>query len=645
MDYKSEKIIKKTLDNISQNITTIVIAHRLSIIKNSDSIVVLDHGEIKEFGTHDSLYSKKGLYYLLVKSQEEADKKFEFNNDNEGETPINALCDKGDLNTNRVESEQSLLKSEKISIKNYKESSMSDYILNSTQIKELIKEKRDILEDESLSLEDRKKMLIEIEKLNKKLISKVKGFLWPILCENPSYIIISTIMSAINGAIWPVYGLLQALLVTELSVPDKTEVYDNGINLMKWFFVIAALSGTANYFINYFYAIIGEYIAMRMRMKCYEKYLEMHIGFYDYTSNSPGTLLTRLASDTTKLNGIALTMFSMIFESIFTLAVGIILGLIYCWQVALICIVFIPFMVISGAIGQKLQTGFEKNDGIKEKDLGNILSETITNTKSVYCYNMQDEIVSIYKTKQEQGGVAYLTYFMSAVISGFSQFLMFGIFSITFYVGARLLDKEDSTLEIIDVLKSVFSLFFAAYGVGNITQYLGDMDEAYKSILNIYELLSTDSEINPNDNDNKISIKKEKHSSFNSKIEFKNVCFKYPSRPDTVIFNNLSFVIEKGQHAAFVGFSGSGKSTIIQLILRFYDINSGEILIDDVNIKEYNLIDLRKVIGLVMQEPVLFKANVYNNIRYGNLDIDDESQIQSIAKKDLVPRIDKIIKK
>lgn len=649
LDYKSEKIIKKTLDNVSKDITTIVIAHRLSTIKNSDLIVVLDQGEIKEVGTHENLYSNKGLYYLIVKSQEEADKNFETENNN--------VDDQNNINDNSNresvhKSEENLLNGNKPEIKNnnidnennkIKQDSMEDNFLP-TQIKEMIREKKNLLEDEGLSLEERKKILLEVEKLNEKLVDKAKGFLWPILCENPSYLIISSIMSAINGAIWPIYGIFSALIITELSVSDRDEIYDNGINLMMWFIIISVIAGIANYYINYYYTLIGEYIAMRLRMRCYEKYLEMHVGFYDFASNSPGTLLTRLASDTTKLNGIALTMFSVIFESAFTLIIGIVLGLIYCWQVGLICMGFIPFMVISGAVGAKLQLGYEKNDEIKEKDLGNILSETITNTKSVYCYNMQDEIVSIYKKKQEEGGVAYFTYFISAVISGFSQFLMFAVFSVTFYVGVVLLDKENTSLTVEDVLKSVFTLFFAAFGVGMIAQYLGDMDEAYKAMISIYDILSSESEINPNDNIDKIHINKDNLSSFNSKIEFKNVSFKYPSRPDTIVFNNLSFVIEKGKQVAFVGFSGSGKSTIIQLILRFYDVISGEILINDVNIKDYNLVELRKIIGLVMQEPVLFKTNIYNNIRYGNLEIDDIDQIKNIAKKSLIPRINKISK-
>ena len=115
------------------------------------------------------------------------------------------------------------------------------------------------------------------------------------------------------------------------------------------------------------------------------------------------------------------------------------------------------------------------------------------------------------------------------------------------------------------------------------------------------------------------------------KIEFRNVTFAYPTKPEIDVLKNVSFVLEPGQSAGLVGYSGSGKTTIIQLIERFYDVEDGkgEILIDDINVKNYNLYNLRKKIGLVSQEPVLFKRSLYENILYGRLDALKEEVISS----------------
>lgn len=119
---------------------------------------------------------------------------------------------------------------------------------------------------------------------------------------------------------------------------------------------------------------------------------------------------------------------------------------------------------------------------------------------------------------------------------------------------------------------------------------------------------------------------------FKGKIEFRNVKFFYPNNEKNLVFNDLNFTIEPGQCVAFVGPSGSGKSTIISLIERFYDVNAGQILIDDRDIRNYNLVYLRKKIGTVLQEPGIFSRPIKENIRYGNLEASDK-QIENAAKK------------
>ena len=122
------------------------------------------------------------------------------------------------------------------------------------------------------------------------------------------------------------------------------------------------------------------------------------------------------------------------------------------------------------------------------------------------------------------------------------------------------------------------------------------------------------------------------------KIELRHVYFAYPTRPEQVILKDVSFTVFPGQQVGLVGYSGSGKSTIIQLLTRFYDVEDGkgEILIDDVNIKEYNLYELRKKIGLVSQEPVLFKRSVLENVRYGKLDATDDECIEAARQANIM---------
>jgi len=168
------------------------------------------------------------------------------------------------------------------------------------------------------------------------------------------------------------------------------------------------------------------------------------------------------------------------------------------------------------------------------------------------------------------------------------------------------------------------------FGIAMAQQYVGDIEKLKNSINNIYEILNEKSLIDPH----RVGINCD--DNFKGKIEFKNVYFKYPRKDETenedrMVLINLNFVIEAGIKAAFIGFSGSGKSTIIQLIERFYDCYSGKILIDDVDIKEYNLTSLRKKMSLVTEDPVIFKTDLVNNIKYGCLTCED-CEITKFAK-------------
>ena len=165
-------------------------------------------------------------------------------------------------------------------------------------------------------------------------------------------------------------------------------------------------------------------------------------------------------------------------------------------------------------------------------------------------------------------------------------------------------------------------------GISNGLGSLGEFKKASVAYKSVYCTLNTPSLISafPQDNEGKISA-----MNIKGKIELRHVYFAYPTRPDTVILKDVSITIMPGQQVAFVGYSGSGKSTIIQLLNRFYDVEEGKgkILIDDINIKEYNLYELRKKIGLINKNTLIFKKSLLDNIRCGKLNTTDEECIQA----------------
>lgn len=161
----------------------------------------------------------------------------------------------------------------------------------------------------------------------------------------------------------------------------------------------------------------------------------------------------------------------------------------------------------------------------------------------------------------------------------------------------------------------MFAMMFGAQAAGQAAQFGPDTAKAASAAENVYKIIDEPSEIDA------VAISKDtlKHKPTNVKglIEFKDVWFRYPTRKTEWVLRGLNLTVQPQEKVALVGESGCGKSTFVALLMRFYDPDFGEILVDGVNIKDYNLHELRKVLGLVMQEPVLFNYNIRENILYG----------------------------
>ncbi|KAK4390814.1 ABC transporter B family member 14 [Sesamum angolense] len=174
-------------------------------------------------------------------------------------------------------------------------------------------------------------------------------------------------------------------------------------------------------------------------------------------------------------------------------------------------------------------------------------------------------------------------------------------------------------------MKSFMVLIITALAVAETLALAPNLVKGSQVLGSVFDILQRKSAIDPN------SPSSTMVTDVGGDVEFKNVSFKYPTRPDITIFDDLNLKISKGKSMAIVGQSGSGKSTVISLLLRFYDPTSGTILIDGLDIKTVNLKALRLRIGLVQQEPVLFSTTIYENIKYGNSNA-SEIEIINAAK-------------
>ena len=538
LDNKSEKEVQKALDNINQkNITVIIIAHRLSTIKNSDLIYAIKEGDVIEQGTHQELLEKKGYYANLIKSQLAQDE-----------------IEEKELRLSRL-------------------STHSNY-----RNEEIIFEKRDDIYIEQ------EKVKIQPSRLFREISDKKLNM------------ILACVGSAIVGGLSPVNGIMLGNAMNGLNSKNDNIVKEKGLKYALLLLLVAFLQGLGNTLMNYEFMIIGANLVKTYRKKILEKYLRIHLCFFDLNSNSPGALLTRLSMDTTQLNSFMLSILGISIQCSTTFILGLIFGCVYEYRLTLIIFAFVPFIVLSMII-RRMFNKANSLKGVKAKtEAGGILSECVTNTKTIYSFNFQKTAIEMYmKTIDDIKKQFVRDSFIGGFFLGLGNFSFFAANSTVFYAAKTFIlkgqiDSEDMGMAMNVAIASANGI---AQGIGN----LGELKKAKNAFQSLYSILDIKNLISAFKEDNENKISKE---NINGKIEFRNVYFAYPTRPEKLILNNVSFIIQPGQKVGLVGYSGSGKSTIIQLLERFYDIEDGkgEILIDDKNIKEYNLYELRKKIGL-----------------------------------------------
>ena len=588
LDNKSEKNVQRALDNISnKNVTTVIIAHRLSTIQNADVIYAIKDGKVLEKGTHEELLKLNGYYAGMVKSQ----------------------MDGTDQKTDKI---------------NRKERHSSVYTITS-------------VENENENDDEVKKE--KTKKKKKKLISVQRSKIFSLYRNRKMLVFLASLASFFAGAVMPLAGFNLSNCINAFSSGDKEKIKDRGLLHACMYIVIAVCAAGFMMLKIRNFRIIGSHLACSMRKLVINKYLGMHMGFFDKEENAPGALLARLSIDTTQLHCLILIMIGDIVQTAGSVIIGFVLGLIKDYRLMLIALCFMPFIIISAVVSDYTKQGGRDSYRKINIEAGGILSECVINTKTIFSFNFQKEAVRMYLKVLD---LAKKDFLRDSVLKGI--IIGVGIFSTfcskaTIYHFASVFIRNE-TLVFEDMTVVVALSVTVSIGCANGLKGLVFISKAKKSFDSIFRILETKTEIDVSKegNANKISAKNIK-----GKIEFKNVTFAYPTKPDLNVLKGISFTILPGQAAALVGYSGCGKSTIIQLLERFYDVldGHGEILIDDVNIKDYNLLELREKIGLVSQEPVLFKRSVYENILYGDLNADKDEVFEAAKRAHIEKFFDK----
>ncbi|KAH8682568.1 P-loop containing nucleoside triphosphate hydrolase protein [Xylariales sp. PMI_506] len=607
LDTKSEGVVQAALEAAAAGRTTISIAHRLSTVKNASNIVVMSEGRIVEQGTHQQLLDRKGPYFNLVSAQKFTDSKTLTAEEEE-------LMD--------VEDEKILLR--KVSARARGAAGGSSHrMMGQTTAITAQDMALDLGNDALDGEEDPKYSLWTL--IN--LIRSLNQPEWKIM-------LVGLVFSIICGAGNPLLAVFFAEQILVLSRPltddaTRSQVKKGSDFWSAMFLMLAfvqliayALSGVA-------FAMCSERLIRRVRERALRAILRQDVAFFDRDENSSGALTAFLSTETTHVSGLSGATLGTILMMATTLVAAIAISLAVGWKLSLVCVSTMPILLACGFYRFWLLAHFQSRSKAAYVASASFASEAVSSIRTVAALGREDGVLAEYdEALAAQQRNSLKSVLKSTALFATSQSLVFLCLALGFWYGSTLIgDGEYSQFQFFLCLTAVI---FGSESAGSIFSFAPDMSNAHRAASALKALFDRKPTIDP------WSAEGDRLDKVEGAIQFHDVYFRYPARPQQSVLRGLDLSIEPGQYVALVGSSGCGKSTAIGLLERFYDPLAGEIYVDGKDISTLNISNYRSFIALVSQEPTLYQGTIRDNIVLGageDDDVPDDEAIESACRK------------
>ncbi len=463
-----------------------------------------------------------------------------------------------------------------------------------------------------------------------KIDSMILKHLWELVYPYRFQVFLAVIILLIGKGIMPfvplgikygidiIQGREIALSVMDYQVEGFTNLTLTHISLV--IICILSIQFVMTYLQIFITNRFGQDIMRDLRAKLFQHVMDQSLKFFDRSNT--GQLLTRIVHDVQTLNELFVSGISNIVGDVFLILCIFIFSFWLDYRLALISMMVIPFLYWGLLIFKKFARKSFLEIRNKLAKMNAFLQATMSGMKVVQVFNKQNQMKRAFRRIQRDYFYEYLkTVRIYALYFPGVEF--FSILSriLIVIVGGYWVYTGEAELSTVIAFLFYSPMFF--FPLRELSEQYNVLQAAMASSEKIFTLLNTDEIIkNP---PNPIPIK-----DFKGEIEFRNVSFSY--KDGLTVLNNLSFHIKPGEKVALVGLTGSGKTTIINLISRLYEIQEGEIFVDGINIKSYNRDNLRKMISYVLQDVFVFSDTIKENIRLYDLDVSDET-IQFVADK------------
>ncbi len=440
-------------------------------------------------------------------------------------------------------------------------------------------------------------------------------------------VVLALIALLIGALAWLVLGQGVKLVVDQGFVAGDENMLTLALIIVL---AIALIGSLATYFRFYLMVWLGEKVCADIRTSLFAHLVTLSPNFFAETRT--GEVISRFTSDTTLLQSVVGTGVSMSLRSAVMLIGALVLMLITSWQLTLYVFIAVPLILLPiKALGRQVRF-YAKQSQDDVASMGTLIDESLHEIHTLQSYNHEQASVNNFNHSIDKVmASASQRIHYRALLIALIMFISLSSIFIVGWIGAR--EVIAGNISAGELTAFVFYAVLAGGSIATISEVIGDLQKAVGASERIVELLNTAPEINDTPAA-KDQIHLDKHPQFNESaaiLEANQITFAYPSAPDKEVIKNLGFNAQRGQKIAIVGHSGAGKSTLFDLLMRFYELNQGEIKIAGIPQKALSIEGLRKQFALVPQDAVIFALSVNDNIRLSKPDATDD-EIVAAAK-------------